>query len=61
MTPEEEEQMRKTMLDATNHMLKMQNNMVKRCRIENTITEKNKKVRYSDGIRIEEIKDDEKM
>lgn len=56
MTPEEEEKMRRLMIDATNHLYDLQKRMLKEnSRFENKITQKNKKVRYN--ATVEEIKE----
>lgn len=60
----ENERIRKMLIDATNGFIELQTNAFKRCspeecKFENKITEKNKKVKYN-GATVELVEEDKK-
>ena len=60
----ENERIRKMLIDVTNGFIELQTNAFKRCSIEeckfeNTITHKNKKVKYN-GTTVELVEEDKK-
>jgi len=60
----ENERIRKMLIDVTNGFIELQTNAFKRCsteecKFENTITQKNKKVKYN-GTTVELVEEDKK-